>query len=138
MIALAILDNAFESKIKSVRQLFQIQVLVVHYSLEFQWKKEKLKTSVFQQTELSVTEIQTFNVKTLHYYIYLYYLQQLDLAAEFMQILCAYNIQQETGEAVKNIWKYYREMLSAISHTNTSQVLQLKISFSRLWCTKTS
>ena len=93
MITLAILDNAFESEIKSVEQLLHTQVKASRCSLHFWWKKEKLKTSVFCQAKLSVTEIQTSDVKTLHYYIYLYYLQQLDLAAEFMQILCAYDIQ---------------------------------------------
>lgn len=52
---------------------------------------------------LSMNEVQTFNIKALHYYTYLYYLQQLSFAVEFSQILVSYNIQQEADKAVNDI-----------------------------------
>jgi hypothetical protein len=111
MIALAILDNAFESEIKSVEQLLRTRVKAPRRSLHFWWKKEKLKTPVFRQAELSATGIQTSDVKALRYYTYLYYLQRLGFAAGFMQILCAYDIRRGTGEAVDGMYKYSQEML---------------------------
>jgi len=92
MITIAIVDDAFEFNIKSPEQLFQIWVKKSWCSLHLRWKKSILKTSIFHQAVPSVNEVQTFNIKVLHYHTYLYYLQQLGFAVGFSQILTPYNI----------------------------------------------
>ena len=100
MITIAILDDAFDSGIKSVEQVFRTRVKAPRHSLHFWWKDSKKKTPIFRQAEPSATGIQTSDNKALRYYTYLYYLQRLGLVAGFMQILGAYVIRRGSGEAV--------------------------------------
>ncbi|KAH7002689.1 hypothetical protein B0J12DRAFT_706296 [Macrophomina phaseolina] len=88
MIAITILDNAFEPNIRSVEDIFRTR------------KVEKLKVSIFRATKAFPGGVATSDIKALCYYTYLYYLQRLGLAAGFMQILGAYIIRREVGEAV--------------------------------------
>ena len=103
MITIVIVDDTFEFNIKSSEQLFQIWVKKPQRSLHLRWKKSILKTPIFCQAMSSVNEVQTFNIKVLHYHTYLYYLQQLDFTVEFSQILTPYNIQWEADKAVDDV-----------------------------------
>ena len=104
MIGIAILDDAFDSKVKSVEDVYYTRVKAPRHSLEFKWKPEKLKTPIFRQAERTATGVETSLTKALRYYTYLYYLQRLGLAAGFMQILTAYTIRRGVGEAVEGTW----------------------------------
>jgi len=101
MIVIAILDNAFESNVTSVRDIYRTRVRAPRRSLEFKWCQDKLRTPVFRQAERATTGIGTSPTKALRYYTYIYYLQRLGLAAGFMQILTAYAIRRGAGEAVE-------------------------------------
>ena len=46
MITIAILNNAFDSKVKLIEDVYT-RVKALHYSLEFKWKLDKLKTLIF-------------------------------------------------------------------------------------------
>jgi hypothetical protein len=103
MIVIAVLDNAFESKVKSVEDIYHTRVRTPRRSLEFKWRQDKLKTPIFRQAERTATGIGTSCTKALRYHTYLYYLQRLGLAAGFMQILTAYAIRRGAGEAVEGM-----------------------------------
>lgn len=111
MITIAILDNAFKSKIKTVEEILRTRVKAPRRSLEFDWDPEKMKTPIFRHAEPSVTGIQTSPTKALRYHTYLYYLQRLGLEAGFMQILGAYAIPRGSGEAVDGMWKLLNKCL---------------------------
>ncbi|KAF2471333.1 uncharacterized protein BDR25DRAFT_223650 [Lindgomyces ingoldianus] len=103
MITIALLDNAFESKVRFVEEILRIRVRAPRRSLEFCWRSDMLKTPIFRQAERITTGIHTSPTKALRYYTYLYYLQRLGLRAGFMQILTAYAIRRGAGEAVEAV-----------------------------------
>jgi len=103
MITIAIVDDAFESNIKSPEQLFQIRVKKPRRSLHLRWKKSILKTPIFRQAVPSVNGVRTSDTKALRYHTYLYYLQQLGFAVGFPQILAPYDIRRGAGEAVDGV-----------------------------------
>jgi hypothetical protein len=107
MITIAIVDDAFESNIKSPEQLFQIRVKKPRHSLHLKWKKSILKTPIFRQAVPLVYRVRTSNTKALRYYTYLYYLQQLGFAVGFPQILAPYGIRRGAGEAVDGMFCSY-------------------------------
>jgi hypothetical protein len=100
MTTLAIVDDAFESTVASVDDIFSIRVKPPRHSLGFKWKRDKLKTPIFRQAEPTTSGIETSLLKALRYHTYLYYLQRLGQMAGFMQILTAYAIRRGAGEAV--------------------------------------
>src|SRR5438045_581260 len=107
MITIVIVDDAFESNIKSPDELFKMRVKKPCHSLHLRWKKSILKTPIFCQAVPLVNGVQTSDTevpKVLHYYTYLYYLQQLGFAVRFPQILAPYSIQQGAGEAVDGMF----------------------------------
>jgi hypothetical protein len=103
MITIAILDDAFESKVTSMEDILRIRVRPPRCSLEFHWRADKLKRPIFRQAERTLAGIQTSPTKALRYYTYLFYLQRLGFQAGFMQILGAYLIRRGSGEAVEGI-----------------------------------
>jgi Protein of unknown function (DUF3435) len=48
IITVVILDDAFESKVTSMKDILRIRVRPPRRSLEFRWRAEKLKTPVFR------------------------------------------------------------------------------------------
>jgi hypothetical protein len=62
---MAILTNAFESKVSSMEDMIRIRVRAPQRSLEFMWRANMLKKPVFQQAERTATDIQTSPVKAL-------------------------------------------------------------------------
>ncbi|KAK5562715.1 hypothetical protein LTR43_011671, partial [Exophiala xenobiotica] len=103
MIIVAILDDAFESKVTSMEDILRIRVRPPRRSLEFRWRAEMMKKPIFRQAERTSTGIQTSPTKALRYHTYLYYLQRLGLQAGLMQILGAYVIRRGAGEAVEAV-----------------------------------
>src|SRR5947208_13420942 len=116
MIVIALLDDAFESGVKSVEDIYRTRVPALRHSLDFKWKKEKLRTPIFRQAERTTTGIETSDKKALRYHIFLYYLQRLGLAAGFMQILTAYAIRRGAGEAVEGTWYILNHALTRASY----------------------
>jgi Protein of unknown function (DUF3435) len=100
MIVFALEDDAFESNIKSVQDIFRTRVRSPRRSLQLRWKKSILNTPIFRQAIPSTNGIQTSPSKALRYHVYLYYLQRLGLATGFMQILAPYDIRRGTGNKV--------------------------------------
>ncbi|KAM4067411.1 hypothetical protein HRG_001360 [Hirsutella rhossiliensis] len=80
LLALALLDQAFEANIQKVDDFYRIRVPSPRHSLEF---------------------LRTSNTEALRYHTYLYYLQRLGLVTGFMQILNPYCIRRGSGEAVE-------------------------------------
>ncbi len=114
MITIAILDDAFESNIKSAEQLFQTQVKKPRHSLHLKWKKSILKTPIFRQAVPSVYGVRTSDTKALRYHTYLYYIQQLGFAVGFPQILSPYCIRRGAGEAVDGM--FYSYLCYTVAH----------------------
>lgn len=100
MITIAIVDDAFEHEVISIKALFQKRVLPPRRSLHLKWKKEMLKVPIFRQAVPSPQGVRTAPGKALRYYTYLYYLQRLGLLVGFPQLLGPYDIRRGSGEAV--------------------------------------
>jgi hypothetical protein len=100
MIAIAIVDDAFEYDFKGVADLFRKRVRPPRRSIHLKWKKSILKTPIFRQTVPSAQGIRTSPSKALRYHTYLYYLQRLVLHVGFPQILGPYSLRRGAGEAV--------------------------------------
>lgn len=113
IIAIAILDNAFEPKILSVDDIFRTRVRAPRNSLELKWKPEKLKVPILRIAEAFPTSAATSDTKALRYHTYLYYLQRLGLLAGFIQILGAYVVRRGPGEAVDGMpsWSLHHKRL---------------------------
>lgn len=103
MIVIALLDNAFFSKVTSVEEIYRTRVHAPRHSLEFKWHSDKLKAPIFRQAERTGTGIETSPTKALRYSTYLYYLQCLGMVAGFMQILASYFLRRGGGEAAEGI-----------------------------------
>lgn len=100
MITMAILDDAFESRVSSMNDILRVRVRPPRRSLEFKWRECRRR---FSGILSAATVIQTSPTKVLRYHTYLYYLQRLGLAAGLMQILGGYIIRRGVGESVKGI-----------------------------------
>ncbi len=74
MITIAILDDAFESRVTSMEDILRVRVRPPRRSLEFRWRAQMLKKPIFRQAERTSTGIQTSLTKALRYHTYLYFL----------------------------------------------------------------
>lgn len=102
MIALALLDEAFEANIHSVQDFYNVQVVPTRNSTEFHWRKDIRDIPVFRQAvQMDDGTARTSPTEALHYHTYLYYLQRLGLTAGFMQLLSPYVIRRGAGEGVE-------------------------------------
>ncbi|OAA52162.1 hypothetical protein BBO_00003 [Beauveria brongniartii RCEF 3172] len=102
LLALALLDNAFEAEIRSVENFYKVNVQAPRRSYDFYWKEDIKDTPIFRQAVVaSDGTIQTSPTEALRYHTYLYYLQRLGLTTGFMQILNPYCIRRGSGEAVE-------------------------------------
>ena len=102
MLALALLDEAFESNIKSVEDFYRLRVRPPRRSLECRWKQELLSTPIFRQAVREESgAVRTSPTEPLRYHTYLYYLQRLGFVTGFMQLLNPYTIRRGSGEAAE-------------------------------------
>jgi hypothetical protein len=114
MIAIAFANDAFNANIKSLEEIFKLQVKKPRHSLQLKWKKSILKTPIFRQAVPSADWVRTSHTIASHYYNYLYYLQRLGLEVGFPQILAPYGIRRGSGEAVDG--KFFRHLLCTCSY----------------------
>lgn len=103
MIVFALDDDAFESNIKSARDIFKTRVLPPRRSLQFRWKNSVLKSPIYRQAVPSVNGVRTSSTKPLRYHTYLYYLQRLGIATGLMEILQPYDIRRGSGNKVNGM-----------------------------------
>ncbi|XP_044715279.1 FluG domain-containing protein [Hirsutella rhossiliensis] len=103
LLALALLDQAFEANIQKVDDFYRIRVPSPRHSLEFRWRKGMRDIPIFRQA-VSTNDgaVRTSKTEALRYHTYLYYLQRLGLVTGFMQILNPYCIRRGSGEAVES------------------------------------
>ncbi|KAH6869240.1 hypothetical protein B0T10DRAFT_553786 [Thelonectria olida] len=102
MLAIAMLDEAFDAGITSVEDFYRIRVRPPRRSVEFDWKEDILNTPIFRQpVRMNDGTIRTSDTEALRYHTYLYYLQRLGLVTGFLQILSPYTIRRGSGEAVE-------------------------------------
>jgi len=104
MIALAIVDNAFEAKIKSAEDIFRLRVREPRRSLQLKFKKEMLGIPIFRQAESTIDGVRTSPTKALRYHTFLYYLQRLGRATGFPQLLKPYDLRRGTGNALDGMY----------------------------------
>ncbi|CEJ83106.1 Putative FluG domain-containing protein [[Torrubiella] hemipterigena] len=104
MLALALLDQAFKSKVRTVHNFYKIRVLSPRHCLEFEWEDTKIDVPVFRQALPDNDRVvRTSAAQALHYHTYLYYLQRLGLVTGLMQILNPYCIRRGAGEGVEAV-----------------------------------
>ncbi|KJK84922.1 hypothetical protein H633G_11257 [Metarhizium anisopliae BRIP 53284] len=104
LLALAILDQAFEANIQTVQDFYKIKVRPPRRSLEFEWRKDISNKPIFRQAvPTSDGTVRTSDTEALRYHTYLYYLQRLGLVTGFMQILNPYCIRRGAGEGVEAV-----------------------------------
>ncbi|OAA34045.1 hypothetical protein NOR_08702 [Metarhizium rileyi] len=90
LLALALLDQAFEANVQTVQDVYKIRVLPARPSIEFNWRKEIRDKPIFRQAVANDGMARTSDTEALRYHTYLYYLQRLGLVTGFMQILNPY------------------------------------------------
>ncbi|KAE8383921.1 hypothetical protein BDV26DRAFT_287333 [Aspergillus bertholletiae] len=100
---MAILDDAFESNIRSVEKIFSSSVLAPRRSNRLKFRKNKLNVPVCRQPISTGCRTRTHDMKPLKYHTYLYYLQRLSLAVGMIQAMMPYNLRRGTGEAFDNV-----------------------------------
>ncbi|KAJ5993062.1 hypothetical protein N7451_008786 [Penicillium sp. IBT 35674x] len=100
VLAMAILDDAFESNINSVEDVFKTRVLSPRRSLKVKFKPEKLNVPICRQPVSTISGMKTHSIKPLKYHTYLYYLQRLSLAVGMVRAMRPYDLRRGTGEAV--------------------------------------
>jgi hypothetical protein len=103
MIIFALDDNAFESNIKSPKDLFRLRVQAPRQSLQIRFKQCILHIPIVRQAVPSANGVQTSSTKALPYHAYLYYLQRLGMVTGFMQILAPYDIRRGAGNEVDSV-----------------------------------
>lgn len=102
LLALALLDQAFEANVRTVQDFYRIRVPPPRHSLEFRWRKSVNDIPIFRQAvPTSDGTVRTSDTEALRYHTYLYYLQRLGLVTGFMQILNPYCIRRGSGEGVE-------------------------------------
>ncbi|KAK4223504.1 hypothetical protein QBC38DRAFT_425312 [Podospora fimiseda] len=102
MIAIAILDDAFDSDIRSVDDLYQVRMPTDRRSLEFTWKRQMLNVPVFRQPDNKSTFGTSLN-QPIRYNTYIEYLKRLGIGCGFMQLLNTYMIRRGAGEAIEAV-----------------------------------
>jgi hypothetical protein len=100
VIIMAILDDAFESNIRSVEEVFSSHLLAPRRSNRLKFRKDRLNVPVCQQPISTGYGNRTHDMKLLKYHTYLYYLQRLSLAAGMILAMRPYDLRRGTGEAV--------------------------------------
>ncbi|KAE8397492.1 hypothetical protein BDV37DRAFT_291961 [Aspergillus pseudonomiae] len=103
VIVMAILDDAFESNIRSVEEVFSSRVLAPRRSNRLKFRKDKLNVPVCRQPISTGYGTRTHDMKPLKYHTYLYYLQRLNLAVGMIQAMRPYDLRRGTGEAVDSV-----------------------------------
>jgi hypothetical protein len=107
MLVIAILDNAFESCVKSAEDVFRLRVKAPRNSYQLKWKEKVQKIPIFRQAVFTASGVQTSDPsepKALRYHTYLYYLQRIGLLTGFPQLLCPYDTRRGAGEAVDGMY----------------------------------
>jgi hypothetical protein len=128
LLALALLDQAFEANIQTVQDFYKIKVRPQRRSPEFDWRKDIRDKPIFRQAvSTSDGTVRTSDTEALRYHTYFYYLQRLGLVTGFVQILNPYCIRRGSGEGVEG------KMLSlfSISLVDFMQPLQRRHNFGR-------
>lgn len=106
MIALGILDDAFELGFKSAQDVFKLRVNKARGSMRLRWKKKWENKPIFRQAIPTPDGVQTSEEEPLRYFTFLYYLQRLGFVTGFMQILNPYNIRRGAGEGVDGMFQF--------------------------------
>ena len=104
MIALAVIDDAFEADITSIEHIFRLRVRAPRRSLQLKFKKEMLGKPIFRRAESTIDGVRTSVTKALRYHTFLYYHQRLGKATGFPQILKPYDIRRGTGNALDGMY----------------------------------
>ncbi|CAG7991807.1 unnamed protein product [Penicillium salamii] len=102
MVAIAFLDRAFESRIRSIEDIFASRIKSPCYSLQLRFVKEKLNMPIYRQPILTHYSISTHKIKPLKYHMYLYYLEKLSFAVGIPHAMKPYDLQHSTNKAVKS------------------------------------
>ncbi|KAG0161261.1 hypothetical protein PDIDSM_8795 [Penicillium digitatum] len=102
VVAMAFLDGAFESKIRSIEDIFASRVEPPRYSLQLRFVKEKLNVPICRQPISTHCGISTHEIKPLKYHTYLYYLERLSFAVGIPRAMKPYDLRRGTGEAVES------------------------------------
>jgi hypothetical protein len=100
VLAMAILDDAFLPKIRSVEDIFKTRVSLPRRSLKLDFKQDKLNVPICRQPVSTLAEMTTDPIKPLKYHTYLYFLQRLSLAVGMIRAMKPYDLRRGTGEAV--------------------------------------
>lgn len=106
VVAMAFLDGAFESKIRSIEGIFASRVESPRHSLQLRFVKEKLNLPICRQPISTHCGISTHEIKPLKYHTYLYYLERLSLAVGMPRAMKPYDLRRGTGEAVESKFPY--------------------------------
>jgi len=131
MIALGVLDNAFELEFERAEDIFKLRVDKHRQSMRLRWKADWENKPVFRQAVATPDGVQTSRDEPLRYHTFLYYLQRLGMMAGMMKILNPYNIRRGTAEVVDGE-SHYLLYFVIIVLTKTLQRSEHKDSCSRL------
>jgi len=100
MIAIGILDNAFELGFTRAEDIFKLRVDRRRQTMCLRWKSQLEEQASISASSSYFRWRPNVKDEPLRYHTFLYYLQRLGMVAGMMQILNPYNIRRGTGETV--------------------------------------
>lgn len=106
VVAMAFLDDAFESNIRSMEDIYASRVEPPRHSLQLRFVKEKHNVPICRQPISTHCGIRTHEIKPLKYHTYLYYLERLSLAVGMPRAMKPYDLRRGTGEAVESKFRH--------------------------------
>ncbi|CAG7975891.1 unnamed protein product [Penicillium salamii] len=92
VVAIAFLDNAFESNICLMEDIYASQVEPPQHSLQLRFMKEKHNVPICRQPISTHYSISTHKIKPLKYHMYLYYLKRLSLTVGIPHAIKPYHL----------------------------------------------
>jgi hypothetical protein len=106
VVAMAFLDEAFESNIRSMEDIYASRVEPPRHSLQLRFVKEKHNVPICRQPISTYCGISTHEIKPLKYHTYLYYLERLSLVVGMPRAMKPYDLRCGTGEAVESKFRH--------------------------------
>lgn len=101
MLALALADGAFRSKLKSLREIYDLVVPIDTDRVTLQWDEQWAQAPVFRDIEHTKNGIRVSQTKALNYSKHRHHLIRLGRTTGFEKKLEFYDLRRASGKRLK-------------------------------------